>query len=137
MRTNTRKGKMQNKAIVNPILTDPWATYDMPFDLQKRIIKKDEYGIEQEEWETIGHYYGRIKWTNAAWRPKHSKEFEIGRHEEYHQLGAITTQWRPEFETVNHRIKIEDKIYNIVDIENIEQKNLFTVLTIYEEVTNG
>lgn len=85
--------------------------FDVPFDVYRARVARDENGIERQHWEQIYHLYGQVTIS-------HGREYELARQEGYHRAATIRLLYGPRIEPADC-IMMDGKWYDVEGVEDI------------------
>lgn len=104
-------------------------------ELNRRIevlenqVTRDEYGGEESNWITVGRVWAKIE-------PSSGKEFLAGQQVQAEYTTKFTIRYYPAL-TVMHRIRYQDKTYEIIGVGDLDTGHKWTVVTAKEMVSDG
>ena len=104
-------------------------------ELNRRIevlenqVKRDEYGGEESNWITVGRVWAKVE-------PSSGKEFLAGQQVQAEATTKFTIRFYPAL-NVMHRIRYQDKTYEIVSVGDLETSHKWTVVMAKEMVSDG
>ena len=91
--------------------------FDIPIEIQAKTIYQDEMGVEREEWKKVGKVFADVK-------NLYGKEYELAKQEKNEKTIKLVIRYGAKI-TTEMRLILDDKIYNIEHIDNINYKNEF------------
>ena len=104
-------------------------------ELNRRIevlenqVTRDEYGGEESKWITVGRVWAKIE-------PSSGKEFLAGQQVQAEHTTRFTIRFYPALD-VMHRIRYQDKTYEIIGVGDLDASHKWTVVTAKEMVSDG
>ena len=104
-------------------------------ELNRRIevlenqVKRDEYGGEESNWITVGRVWAKVE-------PSSGKEFLAGQQVQAEATTKFTIRFYHAL-NVMHRIRYQDKTYEIISVGDLETSHKWTVVMAKEMVSDG